>query len=53
MTSIYLHIVVAGFMFTNREVFETKQRADGVVAINLKGELEKEIIQPNEDDAGY
>ena len=40
-------------MFTNREVFETKQRADTAVDLNLKGELEKGVIEPDAEDSGY
>ena len=40
-------------MLTNEEVFETKERAADRVGLDMRQELEKEIITPDHDDAGY
>jgi len=35
MTSVYLHIVLGGFMFTNEKVFLTKERAEDTVEVDM------------------
>jgi len=44
MTSVYLHIILGGFMFTNKEVFLTKERAEDRVEFDMKSELSKGVI---------
>jgi len=45
MFSIYLHIILGGFMFSNSTIFKTKERAENYVELDLKEEMETNIIE--------
>ena len=53
MFSVYMHTLLATFMFTNKEVFVTKESGTTTVELNLKAELEKDLISPDHSDSDY
>ena len=51
--AVYCHVVMALFMYTNDSIFITKEDATDTVEVNLRGELEENVITPDEESGAY
>jgi len=40
-------------MFTNKQVFLTRERPLETIEFDMRSELEKDVIQEDEEDSGY